>query len=103
MRKRLSGSRTVNERIARMISVARFIRFFVAFFCWAVLLSIVARFVFADLDTLPGEEAVVVNLFSYVIFAEDLVGIFLWLLALVLAVIDARHYGARRQNETSEP
>ena len=84
-----------------MLTFARVVQFVVVFVLSGSLLAFAARYCFAELDTLPDEEPVTVTLFSHFIPAEMLVGITVWVLALLIAINHA-HSDLKRQKNLSK-
>lgn len=81
-----------------MLTFARVARFVVVFVLSGSLLAFAARIFFAELDTLPDEEPVTVTLFSHSIPAEMVVGITVWVLALLIAINETRRDFVRQRN-----
>lgn len=81
-----------------MLTFARVLQFVVVFFLSGSLLAFAARIFFAELDTLPDEEPVTVSLLSHSLPAEMLVGITVWMLALLIAINEARRDFVRQKN-----
>jgi hypothetical protein len=83
----LKTTRPASEPYFSRLPVLRFV---LVLLFYAMLLSLAARLIFPVFDTLPGEEPVRVELRFCSPRLSDIVGISVWLCAILLACFDAR-------------